>query len=130
VTGSRGLGLAAFVAIWPLMMSAMMLPSVTPTASLYARTFRDNRAVRIAGLVVGYLAVWAAAGVPAYGLAWLTGRLTGMHPGAAPILALAVFAVPGPYPLTPLKDRCLAHCRSPIGLLLHYRSYRGQTPDL
>jgi predicted metal-binding membrane protein len=103
---------------------------VTPTASLYVRTFRDNRAVRIAGLVVGYLAVWAAAGLPAYGLAWLTGRLTGMHPGAAHILAVAVFAAAGLYQLTPLKDRCLAHCRSPLGLLLHYGSYRGRTRDL
>jgi predicted metal-binding membrane protein len=130
MTGTMGLGLAAFVAIWTLMMAAMMLPSVTPTASLYVRTFRDNRAVRIAGLVVGYLAVWAAAGLPAYGLAWLTGRLTGMHPGAAHILAVAVFAAAGLYQLTPLKDRCLAHCRSPLGLLLHYGSYRGKTRDL
>jgi predicted metal-binding membrane protein len=50
-TGTMGLGLAAFVAIWTLMMAAMMLPSVAPTASLYAKTCRDNRAVRIAGLV-------------------------------------------------------------------------------
>ena len=130
MTGTMGLGLAAFVAIWTLMMTAMMLPSVTPTASLYARTFRDNRAVRITGLVVGYLAVWAAAGLPAYGLAWLTGRLTGMHPTAAHVLAVAVFALAGLYQLTPLKDRCLAHCRSPLGLLLHYGSYRGWSRDL
>ena len=130
MTGTMGLGLAAFVAIWTLMMAAMMLPSVTPTASLYARTVQSNRAVRITGLVVGYLAVWAAAGLPAYGLAWLTGRVTGMHPGAAHILAVAVFAAAGLYQLTPLKDRCLAHCRSPLGLLLHYGSYRGKTRDL
>ena len=120
MTGTMGLGLAAFVAIWTLMMAAMMLPSVTPTASLYARTFRDNRAVRIAGLVVGYLAVWAAAGLPAYGLAWLTGRVTGMHPGAAHILAVAVFAVAGLYQLTPLKDACLRHCRVPHLFLGHH----------
>jgi predicted metal-binding membrane protein len=130
MTGTMGLGLAAFVPVWTLMMAAMMLPSVAPTASLYARTMQDNRAVRISGLVVGYLAVWAAAGVPAFGLAWLTGWMTGMHPGAAHILAVAVFAVAGLYQLTPLKDRCLAHCRSPLGLLLHYGSYRGRTRDL
>jgi predicted metal-binding membrane protein len=112
------------------MMAAMMLPSVTPTASLYARTFRDNRAVRIAGLVVGYLAVWAAAGLPAYGLARLAGWLTGQHPGAAHVMTVAVFAVCGIYQLSPLKDRCLAHCRSPLGLLLHYGSYRGRSRDL
>jgi predicted metal-binding membrane protein len=130
MTGTMGLGLAAFVPIWTLMMVAMMLPSVTPTASLYARTFRDDRAVRTTGLVVGYLAVWAAAGLPAYGLAWLASWLTGMHPSAAHVLAVALFASCGIYQLSSLKDRCLAHCRSPLGLLLHYGSYRGRSRDL
>jgi predicted metal-binding membrane protein len=130
MTGTMGLGLALFVPVWTLMMAAMMLPSVTPTASLYAKTFRDNRAVRTTGLVVGYLAVWAAAGVPAYGLARLAGWLTGKHPSAAHIMAVAVFAVCGLYQLTGLKDRCLRHCRSPLGLLLHYGSYQGRSRDL
>jgi predicted metal-binding membrane protein len=130
MTGTMGLGLAAFVPVWTLMMAAMMLPSVTPLASLYARTVRSNRTARIAGLVAGYLAVWAAAGLPAFGLAWLAGWMTGEHPGAAHVLAVAVFAACGAYQLSPLKDRCLAHCRSPIGLLLHYGSYRGRSRDL
>lgn len=62
MTGTMGLGLVVFVAVWTLMMAAMMLPSVAPTASLYAKTVRSNRTVRIAALVAGYLAVWAAAG--------------------------------------------------------------------
>jgi predicted metal-binding membrane protein len=130
MTGTMGLGLALFVPVWTLMMAAMMLPSVTPTASLYARTFRDHRAMRTAGLVVGYLAVWAVAGVPAYGLARLAGWLAGMHHSAAHVLAVAVFAVCGVYQLSSLKDRCLAHCRSPLGLLLHYGSYQGRSRDL
>jgi predicted metal-binding membrane protein len=130
MAGTMGLGLALFVPVWTLMMAAMMLPPVAPTASLYARTFRENRAVRTAGLVAGYLAVWAAAGVPAYGLAWLAGWLTGKHPGAAHIMAVAVFAVCGIYQLSNLKNRCLAHCRSPLGLLMHYGSYRGRSRDL
>jgi predicted metal-binding membrane protein len=130
MTGTMGLGLALFVPVWTLMMAAMMLPSVAPTASLYAKTLRENRTVRITGLVVGYLAVWAATGVPAYGLAWLAGWLTGKHPGAAHIMAVAVFAVCGLYQLSSLKDRCLTHCRSPLGLLLHYGSYQGRSRDL
>jgi len=90
----------------------------------------DNRAARIAGLVAGYLAVWAAAGVPAFGLAWLAGWLTGSHPAAAHVIAVGAFAVCGIYQLSSLKDRCLAHCRSPLGLLMHYGSYRGRLRDL
>jgi len=130
MTGTMGLGLAAFLPIWTLMMAAMMFPSVAPTASLYARTFTDSRPARIAGLMVGYLAVWAAVALPAYGLASLTGWLTGKHPGAAHALGVAVFAVCGVYQLSWLKDRCLAHCRSPLALLLHYGSYRGRFRDL
>jgi len=130
MTGTMGLGLAVFVLVWTLMMAAMMLPSVTPLASLYVRTVQSNRTVRLAALVAGYLAVWAAVGVPAFGLAWLTGWMTGRHPGAAHVLAVAIFAACGVYQLTRLKDRCLAHCRSPIALLLHYGSYRGRSRDL
>ena len=131
-----GLGLVAFVPVWTLMMAAMMLPSVTPVATLYARTFpasgpaAGSRGARIAGLVAGYLGVWAVAGLPAFGLAWLAGWLTGRHPGAAHVAAVAVFAVCGAYQLSRLKDRCLARCRSPLGLLLHYGSYRGRLRDL
>src|SRR5258707_10774809 len=80
--------------------------------------------------MVGYLAAWAAVALPAYGLASLTGWLTGNHPGAAHALGVAVFAVCGVYQLSWLKDRCLAHCRSPLALLLHYGSYRGRFRDL
>jgi len=128
--GTMGLSLLTFVPTWTLMMAAMMLPSVAPTASLYAKTMHDNRAARITGLVVGYLAVWAIAGLPAYGLARLTGWLASSHPTAAHVLAVAIFAVAGVYQLSPLKDRCLTHCRSPLGQLLHYGSYRGRTRDL
>jgi predicted metal-binding membrane protein len=57
MTGTMGLGLAAFVPVWTLMMAAMMLPSAIPLATRYAGTLRGNRTVRTAGLVAGYLAV-------------------------------------------------------------------------
>jgi predicted metal-binding membrane protein len=130
MAGPMGLGLVAFAAVWTLMMAAMMLPSVTPTVRLYARTVSSPRGARIAGLVAGYLAVWALAGLPAYGLAGLAGQLTGHHPGAAHAAAVAAFAVCGLYQLSTVKDRCLARCRSPLALLLHYSSYRGRFRDL
>ena len=128
MTGTMGLGLAVFVPMWTLMMAAMMLPSVTPVATMYARAVQ--RPARIAGLMVGYLLAWAAVGLPAYGLAWLAGWLAGRHPAGAHAAAVTVFAACGAYQLSPLKDHCLAHCRSPLALLMHYGSYRGRLRDL
>jgi predicted metal-binding membrane protein len=128
--GTMGLGLGTFVAVWSLMMAAMMLPSVTPFASLYSRTFTDNRAARTTALAGGYLVVWSIAALPAYGLAWLADRSVAGHPEAATALAVTIFAACGAYQLTPVKDRCLARCRSPLGFVLHLGVYRGRTRDL
>jgi predicted metal-binding membrane protein len=80
MTGTMGLGLAAFVPVWTLMMAAMMLPSVAPAASRYVRAGSGRRMAGIAELAAGYLAVWATAGVPAFGLAWLAPGLHGAPP--------------------------------------------------
>ena len=112
------------------MMAAMMLPSVAPFASLYARTFTGGRGSRLGVFASGYLIVWTLAALPAYGLAWLAGGLAAGHPAAATVLAAAIFAACGAYQLTPVKDRCLARCRSPLGFLLKFGGYRGRTRDL
>jgi predicted metal-binding membrane protein len=128
--GTMGLGLGAFAPLWALMMTAMMLPTVAPFAALYARTFTDHRAARTAGLAGGYLAVWTLAAVPVYLVAWLAQRLVTDRPDAATPLAVGILAVCSIYQLTPVKDRCLARCRSPLGFVLRYGSYRGRSRDV
>jgi predicted metal-binding membrane protein len=130
MTGTMGLGPPAFVGMWTLMMAAMMLPSVTPVASMYQRSVRSYRVLRLAGFTSGYLLAWAGAGIPAYFLTVLVARLVNDHPGRATTVAVVVFASCGVYQLTPLKARCLKHCRSPLSLLLHYGSYRGAGRDV
>jgi predicted metal-binding membrane protein len=128
--GTMGMGVAGFLGMWTLMMSAMMLPSVAPVASIYARTIRTRRAVRLAAFTAGYLAIWIAAGIPAYGLLRLTGALAGSHDTLARAAAATILTGAGLWQLSGVKDRCLAHCRSPFGLLLHYGSYRGRLRDV
>jgi predicted metal-binding membrane protein len=130
MSGTMGLAAWEFVPAWTLMMAAMMLPAVGVTGSVYARTMATNRPARLAGFVGGYLLVWAAAGVPALGLASLAGRLGSDQPGIAHVVAVGTFTVCGIYQLTPIKDRCLARCRSPLGLLMRYGSYRGKLRDV
>ena len=129
MSGIMGLGLPAFLLMWTPMMAAMMLPAVAPLASVYSRTVRTHRAVRLTAFALGYLTVWAAAGVPAFALALGAGRLADGRPGIATAVAVAAYAGCGLYQLTSWKDRCLRHCRSPIALLLQYGSYRGPLRD-
>ena len=128
--GTMGLSFGAFTAIWALMMTAMMLPTIAPFTALYTRTLTDHRARRITELACGYLLVWTAAAVPAYALAWLTENLVSTRPTTGTALAAAIFTIAGVYQLTPIKDRCLARCRSPLGFLLAYGNYRGRLRDL
>jgi predicted metal-binding membrane protein len=121
MTGTMGLSLPAFVGMWALMMAAMMLPSVAPVASMYQRSVRSYRALLLA---------WAGAGIPAFLLTGFVAQLVGDHPAWATTVAVVVFASCGVYQLTPLKSRCLKHCRSPLSLLLHYGAYRGRLRDV
>jgi predicted metal-binding membrane protein len=128
--GTMGLAFGAFAVVWALMMTAMMLPTITPFAALYTRTLTDHKARRITELACGYLLVWTLAAVPAYGLAWVAGELVSSRPAAATGLAVVIFGACGIYQLTPIKDRCLARCRSPLGFIMKYGSYRGRLRDL
>ncbi|MFI5100258.1 MAG: DUF2182 domain-containing protein, partial [Actinomycetes bacterium] len=97
--GTMGLAFGAFVALWALMMTAMMLPTIAPFAALYTRTLTDHRARRIAELSCGYLVVWTLAAVPAFALAWVADGIVGSRPTAAKVLAVAIFAACGIYQL-------------------------------
>jgi len=128
-----------FLLLWVVMMAAMMLPSVAPVASMYLRVVRTRRngpaGLHTAALVGGYLLAWAGFGVLAYGLSRALGTLapmgTGMAPSARTVWSAAVIlAVAGLYQFSPLKARCLRHCRSPLSFLLHFGNYSGRLRDV
>ena len=127
--GTMGLSVAAFLVMWALMMTAMMLPAVAPLASLYVRTFTDRPWRRILAFAGGYLVAWSAAGVPLFLLARVADHADADATWPR-IVAAVIFATAGAWQFTGAKDRCLGHCRSPIGLLLHYGNYKGRTRDL
>jgi predicted metal-binding membrane protein len=128
--GTMGLGLAGFVLIWTLMMAAMMLPAIAPLVSLYSRTVRDHRPARLGAFGSGYVLAWASTGFVAFALATFFDTLADDRPTLAQAVAIGAFAVCGIYQLTPVKRWCLRHCRSPLGHLLKYASYKGPTRDL
>jgi predicted metal-binding membrane protein len=105
-------GLGWYLGIWVTMTAAMMLPSEAPAALLVARL---KRGLPTLLFLTGYLAVWTAYGLAAYGLFRLvtsfdTGWLAWTEGG--PYVAGGVVAAAGLYELTPLKQRSLRRCRS------------------
>jgi predicted metal-binding membrane protein len=110
-----------FIGIWVVMMAAMMFPSLVPTVALYAKMTRRVAPVRALLFSGGYLLVWGAAGLGAYGLFELGTSLFGgslAWSRGGRLLAGGVLALAAVYELTPLKHVCLAKCRSPLGFLL------------
>lgn len=124
VSTSAVLGVVIFTLGWSLMIVAMMLPSSVPLVvtfgALVARRARPRRLVAL--LLLGYLLVWAAFGLAA----WAADR--GVHAAveAVPWLAAnpkliiaATLLAAGLWQFSPLRDRCLDECRSPLGFVLN-----------
>ena len=133
--GTMGLSLAAFLALWVVMMMAMMFPSVAPMVvmwirSVSARPTRSARVTGVAGFLCGYLVAWAAFGLLVYVVLIAADRLVDASPLTVKWTGAAIFLLAGIYQLTPLKQTCLRHCRSPIGSLFHYASFKGPARDL
>src|SRR5215472_10688870 len=98
---------AFFIAVWVVMMAAMMLPGAAPAVLRRAQADGGMRAVP--PFIGSYLAVWALVGVAVYALYRPHGT----------VAAAAVAIAAGVYELTPLKrhfrERCRDSARSGIG---------------
>lgn len=110
-----------FLTIWVVMMAAMMLPSVAPTIALYAKVTMTGSPLSPWLFTAGYLLTWAGAGLVAYAVGALATAAFGEalswdHWGRT--IAAATLVVAALYEMTPLKNVCLAKCRSPLGTLL------------
>ncbi len=130
MAGNMGLGLPAFLVAWTVMMAAMMLPSVAPVASLYSRSILEYRTRRLFLFTAGYLVVWASSGVVAFALGAYIAGLASVDPSVGIAAGAGAYLACGLYQLSPLKYRCLRHCRSPLSLILKYGAYRGPLRDL
>jgi predicted metal-binding membrane protein len=110
-----------FLGVWVVMMAAMMFPSVAPTVALYAQMARRRWPGAPLVFAAGYLLAWGLAGAVAYGLFALGRDVLGgplAWDAGGRWAAGAVLALAALYELTPVKDVCLAKCRSPLGFLL------------
>ncbi len=123
---TMGLGPLLFLAVWGVMMIAMMFPTAAPMILMFTRVQAAKRNqgqtfVPTWVFVAGYLIIWIAFGILIYGVAlaaeramqgsaWLS--MNAARAGGALIVAA------GLYQLSPLKRSCLAHCRTPLHFVL------------
>ncbi len=113
--------------MWWIMMIAMMLPSAAPMILLFATVNRKgaergNPFVPTGVFAAGYLAMWGAFSVAAAGLQWgleRTGLLSSMMASTSLALGGTLLIAAGAWQLTPLKQACLRHCRSPLHFITH-----------
>jgi predicted metal-binding membrane protein len=90
---------APFIALWMVMMAAMMLPGAAPAA---LRRAQASGRVRAVPLFIGfYLAVWALVGTAVYALY----RPHGSVAAGSTVIAAGI------YELTPLKQHFRRRCR-------------------
>jgi len=126
-------GAVVFVAIWTVMMAAMMLPAAAPMIMIFASApARRGQAAFVPTwiFVAGYLLVWLMAGVIVYVIIEIAtetaNHLGSVEKGAwAPIALGIILIMAGVYQFTPIKRVCLRHCRSPFAFVaMHWRDGR------
>jgi len=112
---------AAFLAMWLLMMAAMMLPSLVAMLSRYRlalRRYGERRlALPTALCAAGYLAVWTAVGALLYPLGVLlagAAMRSEWLARAVPAATGAVLLLAGAFQLTPWKLERLWRCREAL----------------
>jgi len=121
------LTIVMFVATWQLMTAAMMLPTSLPMIRAFAVPARAQRHPRatMAAFLAGYFAIWTAFAILALAgdavVHWLVDHWAWL--AARPwLISGGVLVGAGAFQFSPIKERCLAECRSPVQFLWrHYR---------
>jgi predicted metal-binding membrane protein len=117
--------LVAVFAMWAVMMIAMMLPTVSPSASVFSSLaarrdpLRSGRATAL--YIAAYVTPWIAFAAPAALLQWALTHSLLLDPMArstSALLSAAILFGAGLYQFTPLKTACLSKCRSPLAFFM------------
>jgi predicted metal-binding membrane protein len=123
---TMGLRGPLFLAIWVVMMAAMMFPAAAPMILTFhqvqaAKRRRGQAFVSTWVFVAGYMLVWTWAGLAADAGALMVEALAerlALSPTMAARIGGALFIAAALYQLTPLKDLCLRKCRTPITFIM------------
>ena len=117
--------LEVFLLCWQLMTVAMMLPSSMPMVQLVVYAGRRQARPMVVPLAFlgGYAVIWTAFAAGAFLGDTFVHRLVDWWPWLALhawLIGAVTFFIAGLFQFSPLKERCLDMCRTPLGFFLHY----------
>jgi predicted metal-binding membrane protein len=116
------------LAMWAVMMVAMMVPTAAPMTLMYAAVARKSAAQHTPlaptfVFVTGYIAMWTifslVATIAQHALDQAA-LLSPMMVSTSKRLGAALLIAAGVYQFTPLKNACLRNCRAPAHFLSRY----------
>ena len=122
---TMGMGATLFLAIWVVMMIAMMFPATATMNLAFARVQRERPSSRRPSVstwifVGAYLLVWTLFGLLAYlgalAVSGLAEQIPWIMMNAARIGG-GILVLAGLYQLTPLKRVCLTKCCTPLDFI-------------
>lgn len=122
------------IAMWWVMMIAMMAPSAAPTILLYARVHRhsiaqgqvQDKLAPTGAFAAGYILIWLGFSIVAAALHGMleSSVIVSKMGSRSQWLSAGVLLAAGAYQFSPLKAACLSHCRSPAEFLSrHWRPH-------
>lgn len=117
------------LAMWWIMMIAMMLPSAAPTILLASALNRKSNAEKspygaTGFFTAGYLIAWFFFSGIAVAAQWglqETGHISSMLRSTSSNLTAGLLIIAGLWQFTPAKNACLRHCRTPVEFLTRRR---------
>ncbi len=114
--------------MWAVMMVGMMLPSALPMILLFTTVQRKQGTQPIIAtgiFAAGYLLIWGGFAVVAAALQMELGQMALLSPSVTLVstrLAGLAFLLAAAYEFSPLKNRCLTQCSSPVAFITsHWR---------
>jgi predicted metal-binding membrane protein len=116
------------LAMWAVMMVAMMVPTAAPMTLMYAAVARKaaaqhNPLAPTSVFVTGYVAMWTIFSLVATVAQYVLDQATLLSPMMVSTSAgfgATLLIAAGIYQLTPLKNACLRNCRTPAQFLSRY----------
>jgi predicted metal-binding membrane protein len=95
---------SSLMAGWALMLVAMMFPTlIAPIGHIVERSFKHRRAWSVALFILGYAAIWMAAGVVSLSVRLALSLLVPRSLLPAVVVGIAAFV----WQCSPIKQRCL-----------------------